>query len=173
LDPKFIKSLNEEDANMITKMREQWESNDDIINYIEKIIQVQRQETKDKEHERAYKVCLDQCYDNIPKYLRKLLGDDLSAKFNDLPNKNRVHLIWEYDYLAIAWSRSSGVFRSESWDIYISKEAIQQFEKADPVWHRQDWTEFPRVYREIKHLLTHELLHSMSVINYNDNNENN
>lgn len=170
------KLLTQQDLWEITQMQKSWVTNDDILKYVEDRVKMQREWVKEKEKKRAFEQILNQCYDKIPQYLKKFLPK-YADKLNLLPDANRIHLVWEYDYLSIAWPGSSGVFRSESWDIYISQKAIEQFENAPALWSIDKWgnqvSTFPRIYREIKHIMVHEMLHSMSILNYKDNNNEN
>lgn len=170
------KKLTPEDKSIIQKLQAEWKNHNDIMTYLENKVKKQRLQAKEKAEspKRAFNQILEECYANIPKYLEKILWPDVASKFNKLPDANRIHLVWEYDYLSIAWSWSSGVFRTQAWDIYVSQSAVEQFENAGDIWQIErdgKTVRFPRIYREIKHILTHEMLHSMSVLNYSDFNK--
>lgn len=159
---KKDKFLTSEDARALSEIKDIKEK----TKYIENKIKEQRSIVEKDRLERSFDNCMNDCYTAIKKYMEKSFGPEV-AKLSVLPDKKRIHLVADYDYKSIAGSGSSWVFRSNAGDIYVSQKFLKQFVNKAAIG-KTPTSSFPRMYREIKHVLTHELIHSMSVINYKE-----
>ena len=125
--------ISDEDSEVIGKM----EKFDDMYNYLEKRVLQERNQTEVQAQKWSFQRLLDQCYDAIPKYLSDYLWNDLASKLNSLPDQKRIHLVSDYDYMAIADSKSCWVFRSEDGDIYVSAWFLEPFVRNKD-WRRRN-----------------------------------
>lgn len=164
------KWLNASDKAAIQAIRAEWWNDEAICRYLEGQIIKQRNQATNNAERRQFNTIVRQCLDKIPNFLGDILGKDVQEKLSELPDPKRIHFVGEYDFLSIAGHRGAcGIFRTEQWDIYVSERYIAQFEWRPDIGVIQTQTEtirFPRIFREIKGTLIHELLHGMSVINY-------
>jgi len=94
--------LLQEDQEVIRKMRLEGARLEDIYAYIKKKITQQREAADKKKNEWKFDMLFDQCITAVPNSLEKILGKDMSKKLNSPLDKNRVHLVGDYDFISIA-----------------------------------------------------------------------
>jgi hypothetical protein len=136
---------------------------DDKKNFLIPIIQNARQTTQ--KHEKEYRIrnTINKAIEIIKQYLPECIGDD--AKFLNIDEddiRRRIHLLNPYDYFYRNNSlNSAGFFNIHHGDILLNDKYYQDIptnipEKIKSDLGNPDWL--------IN--ITHEILHSISVINY-------
>jgi DNA-binding transcriptional MerR regulator len=91
-----------DDKQEIQALRNKGASTDEIGQYLEDKVQQERRQTEAKKTEWGFDRLLGQCYEAIPKYLSTLLGKDVADKLNVPLSKERIHLVGDHDFRAIA-----------------------------------------------------------------------
>ncbi|MDR0282013.1 MAG: hypothetical protein LBI53_01455 [Candidatus Peribacteria bacterium] len=95
-------SLFPEDQQEILSLRKRGATMDEVGEFIKKKITKEREKAEIKKGKRQFNALLDQCYNKIPEYLSKILGSDITEKFNIPLSKDRVHLVGDAEYRAVA-----------------------------------------------------------------------
>ena len=141
------------------------------INYLSKQIEEDRSTIERTEEQQAFDRMLQEIEEDLPKHLEDIFWQDY--KYLNTPiSKDRIHLVSDRDFLAIDCNSKDWtlwVFRSKDWDIYISHSFLKLSGWLN--WrqiHREDNVSYPELYYNILHTLIHEIIHSMSAINYFD-----
>ena len=160
-----LECFTEDDINALRQL--EW--NDDAqIKYLESKIIEDRNIINDAEHNetmREFNDSMETSKKWIREFLPQIVWDIDSRLLNKFLADKRIHVVSDREYIGVIGDsrRSSWLFRGESWDLYIRYSYIQEHENdriysAD--WRdRWGWLDRHRV-------LIHEMLHSMSTMNY-------
>ena len=152
--------LNEEDNKQLQQL--DWNESAQL-KYLEEQIKKDREAVKKSEEKEAFDHVLKEIYKRMPKYLADIFWEKDASFLNALPTPERIHLVSDRDYVNIAWDGSSiWVFRSVNWDIYVGKSFLEKYGKWEIA------KQYPTLLFHLKHILIHEMIHSMSVLNYSD-----
>ena len=141
--------------------------NDDAqIRYLEsKIIEDRNiiNDTENNETMRKFNDSMETSKQWIRKFLPEIVWDIDSQLLNKFLADKRIHVVSDREYIGVIGSnrRSSGLFRGESWDLYIRYSYIQAYEDERISWDNSYWTWMSR-----HQVLIHEMVHSMSTMNY-------
>ena len=163
--PEDIKALNS-----ISDRNEQ-------IAYLTKRIEEDRSRVEKTEEQRAFDMMKEEIAQKLPKHLKDIFWEDY--KYLNTPmSMDRVHLVSDRDFLAVDCNSKDWVlwvFRSKDWDIYMSHSFLERYGWIDwsilysePAGDGISTITYPEVYFHIIHTLVHEMIHSMSAINYFD-----
>ena len=146
------------------------DKNEQII-YLAKKIEEDRTKIENSEEQQALDRMLLEIEEDLPRHLKDIFWDDY--KYLNAPmSKDRIHLVDNRDFLAMDCNSKDWtlwVFRSKEWDIYISQSFLEESGWLSwNVLYREGDVIYPELYFNIIHTVVHEMIHSMSAINYFD-----
>ena len=108
--------------------------------------------------------------EKLPRSLKDIFWEDYRC-LNTPMSKNRIHLVSDRDFLAVDCNSKEWdlwVFRSRQWDIYISCSVIESSRLRWRILAKDDIGTYPEYLLFILENVIHEMIHSMSAINYYD-----
>ena len=148
-----------EDINRLEELN--WDE-DAQRRYLESMIISEREVIENSETMKEFNKSKEISKEWIKKFLPELIWNVDSELVNNFLSDDRIHVVSDRDYLGITGSIwSSWCFRNLDWDIFIRYSVIEQ--TKDHIIHGDNWS-YKWFYRHS--ILIHEMVHSMSALNY-------
>jgi hypothetical protein len=102
----------------------------------------------------------------IRDFLPELIWDSDSQLLNEFVSNERIHLVSDTEYLYYTqWDEDVlWFFRSTNWDIYVWYNYLAKYENDAVLWDNGE--KYAAMEFHLHHTIIHEILHSMSAMNY-------